>query len=100
MMRQVRSEIAIPFKENIIKPNTILFAADYDMGRSGIAYHDQDSAEYWVSTSKRTPWNSGGKYRNDGVDIEQCKDVITNGYDVGWIQTGEWLQYTINVPAG
>ena len=99
MIRQVTSSKAIPFKNNIIKPNTILFAADYDMGRSGIAYHDMDSAEYWVSTTKRTPWNSGGQYRNDGVDIERCKDVITNGYDVGWIQTGEWLQYTINVPS-
>ena len=99
MIRQVRSGITIPFKENTIKPNTILFAADYDIGRSGIAYHDKDSAEYWVSTNKRTPWNTGGQYRNDGVDIERCKDVITNGYDVGWIETGEWLQYTINVPA-
>jgi hypothetical protein len=99
MMRQVNSAISLPFKENIIKPNTILFATDYDMGRSGIAYHDQDSAEYWVSTSKRTPWNTGGQYRNDGVDIEQCKDVVTNGYNVGWIQTGEWLQYTIDASA-
>lgn len=97
MMRQVNSGIALPFKENIIKPNAILFAADYDIGRSGVAYHDVDSAEYWVSTNKRTPWNTGGQYRNDGVDIEKCKDVITNGYNVGWIQTGEWLQYTIDV---
>ena len=97
MIRQVRSEIAIPFKENTIKPHTILFATDYDIGRSGIAYHDRDSADYRVSTNKRTPWNTGGQYRNDGVDIEKCKDVITNGYNVGWIQSGEWLQYTINI---
>ena len=99
LTRQVNSNTAIPFKENIIKPNTILFATDYDFGRSGVAYHDQDSADYWVSTNKRTPWNSGGQYRNDGVDIEQCKDGITNGYSIGWIQTGEWLQYTINASA-
>ena len=97
MMRQVTSSAALPFKDNVIAPNAILFAADYDMGRGGVAYHDMDSAEYWVSTSKKTPWNSGGQYRNDGVDIERCKDVITNGYDVAWIQTGEWLQYTVNV---
>lgn len=95
MIRQVNSAETIPYKENIIHPNTILFASDYDIGKAGFAYHDADSAEYWVSTNKRTPWNSGGQYRNDGVDIEKCSDVTTNGYDVGWIETGEWLQYSI-----
>jgi aryl-phospho-beta-D-glucosidase BglC (GH1 family) len=100
MMRQVKSGEAVPFKQNIIKPGAILFAADYDIGRSGVAYHDKDSAEYWVSTSKRTPWNSGGQYRNDGVDIEACTDAVSNGYSVGWIETGEWLQYSVYLPAG
>ena len=95
MMRQVNTTATIPFKQNIIEPNTILFAANYDIGRAGIAYHDKDSAEYWVSTNKRTPWNSGSQYRNDGVDIEQCSDAVTNGYNVGWIETGEWMQYSI-----
>lgn len=98
MIRQVRSADAIPFKQNIIKTNKILFATDYDIGRSGVAYHDKDSAEYWVSTTKRTPWNSGGQYRNDGVDIELCRDEVSNGYNVGWIETGEWLQYSIYLP--
>ena len=95
MMRQAKSAEAMPFKNNIIQPNAILFAADYDMGRSGIAYHDKDSADYWVSTSVKTPWNTGGKYRNDGVDIDNCSDNISNGYYVGWIEPGEWLQYTV-----
>lgn len=98
MMRQVQSADAVPFKQNIIRPNTILFAADYDIGRSGVAYHDKDSAEYWVSTTVRTPWNTGGQYRNDGVDIEICRDAVSNGYNVGWIETGEWLQYSIYLP--
>ncbi len=99
MMRQVYTAETIPFKKNIINNNTVLFAADYDIGRSGVAYHDKDSAEYWVSTSKRTPWNIGGQYRNDGVDIEICKDApLSNGYNVGWIESGEWLQYSIYVP--
>ncbi len=97
MMRQVTVDQAIPFRQNIIEQNTILFAADYDIGRAGIAYHDKDSAEYWVSTNVRTPWNSGSEYRNDGVDIEQCSDDISNGYNVGWIETGEWMQYSIYV---
>ncbi len=98
MMRQVDSEEAIPYKQHIIKPNTVVFASDYDQGRSGVAYHDSDSAEYWVSTSKRTGWNNGHQYRNNGVDIEVCKDEISNGYCVGWIETGEWMQYSIYTP--
>jgi hypothetical protein len=97
MIRQVVSPDAIPFAQNIIIPNKILFATDYDLGRSGVAYHDKDSAEYWVSTNVRTPWNKGGQYRNDGVDIETCTDTISNGYHVGWIETGEWLQYSLYV---
>ncbi|HUS01806.1 MAG TPA: carbohydrate-binding protein, partial [Chitinophagaceae bacterium] len=31
-----------------------------------------------------------------GVDIESCSDTISNGYNVGWIENGEWLQYTVN----
>jgi endoglucanase len=98
MTRQVRSSAAMPFRESVIVPGKIVYAADYDMGRSGESYHDKDSAEYWVSTTKRTPWNIGGQYRNDGVDIEVCTDDISNGYNVGWIETGEWLQYSVYLP--
>ncbi|MEO8769228.1 MAG: cellulase family glycosylhydrolase [Ferruginibacter sp.] len=95
MVRQVKNETSIPFKENIIKPNAIIFASDYDIGRSGIAYHDVDSADYWVSVTTKTKWNEGGQYRNDGVDIETCLDTKTNGYNVGWIADGEWMQYSL-----
>lgn len=95
MIRQVNNETAIPFTQNIIRPNAIIFAADYDIGRSGIAYHDIDSANYWVSTTHSTQWNEGSGYRNDGVDIEHCTDTVSNGYNVGWINDGEWLQYTV-----
>ena len=97
MFRQVNSFETIPFKQHIIKPNTIVFAVDYDLGRNHFAYMDNDSADYHVSTGKRTAGNRGGQYRNDGVDIEACSDSLTNGFNVGWIEDGEWLQYTINV---
>jgi endoglucanase len=98
MTRQVHTTDPLPFGNAVIVPGKIVYATDYDMGRSGVSYHDKDSAEYWVSTTKRTPWNSGGQYRNDGVDIEKCTDAITNGYNVGWIETGEWLQYSVYFP--
>ncbi|MEO7047090.1 MAG: cellulase family glycosylhydrolase, partial [Ferruginibacter sp.] len=90
MMRQVKNDTALPFKKNMIAPKAIVFAVDYDMGRSGVAYHDKDSADYWVATTKKTPWNTGGKYRNDGVDIKSCTDAVSNGYNVSWIEPGEW----------
>ena len=55
---------------------------NYDQGGEGVAYHDADSG------------NNGGQYRNDGVDIESA---VGGGYDVGWINAGEWLEYTVNV---
>ncbi|REE00207.1 carbohydrate-binding protein [Marinoscillum furvescens] len=59
-------------------------AQDYDLGGEGVAYHDTDAS------------NNGGAYRTDGVDIETTGD--TNGaYNVGWMQPGEWLEYTVNV---
>ncbi|MDB5200459.1 MAG: glycosyl hydrolase family 5 [Chitinophagaceae bacterium] len=97
MFRQVHSFETIPFKQHVIKSNAIVFAVDYDLGRNRFAYLDNDSANYHVSTGKRTQGNRGGQYRNDGVDIEACTDSITNGFNVSWIEDGEWLQYTINV---
>lgn len=98
--RQVRSSKTEPFKTFTVTDRSILYAADYDLGRSGFAYHDVDSATYWVDDKKHNEWNSGKQYRNDGVDIEQCRDTTSNGFSVGWIQDGEWLQYTVYSPEG
>jgi hypothetical protein len=40
--------------------------------------------------------NLGGRYRTTDVDIESTSDS-GGGYDVGWVFTGEWLKYTVNV---
>jgi phosphatidylserine/phosphatidylglycerophosphate/cardiolipin synthase-like enzyme/predicted Rdx family selenoprotein len=62
-------------------PGTIQ-AENFDDGTSGVAYLDS------------TQGNSGGQYRATNVDIETSSE---GGYDVGWIATGEWLNYTVNV---
>jgi beta-glucanase (GH16 family) len=65
-------------------PGTIE-AENYDLGGQNKAYYDSDTQ------------NTGGLYRPyEGVDIEQCTDT-GGGYDVGWTQNNEWLNYTINV---
>lgn len=64
-------------------PGTIK-AENYDNGGPGVAYADT------------TPGNSGGAYRATDVDIEPSSN---GGYDVGWIDAGEWLTYSVNVAA-
>lgn len=57
-------------------------AEDFDLGGQGVAYHDA------------TATNSGGAYRpGEGVDIQATTDT-GGGHNVGWISSGEWLEYT------
>ncbi|MDF2457282.1 MAG: putative chitinase [Cytophagaceae bacterium] len=42
--------------------------------------------------------NQGNAYRTTTVDIEANTDGGA-GYNVGWVQAGEWLSYTVNVAA-
>jgi hypothetical protein len=83
----------IPFSNNSV-PGKI-FCSDYDMGYQSLSYNDTDYQN--IAGAGQASWNSGGACRNDGVDIEKCTDIITNGFNVGWINDGEWLTYTINI---
>ena len=96
MLRQTHTDETLPFKNHTI-PGKI-HAADYDLGTEGIAYHDVSVATYHVSNGSFTAWNTGWAYRNDGVDIQPTNDSENEiGYSVGWIDQGEWMDYTINV---
>jgi len=67
-------------------PGTIQ-AEDFDTGGEGNGYHDTEAA------------NLGGQYRPaEGVDLAACTDGA-GCYDVGWAKAGEWLLYTVSVPA-
>lgn len=64
---------------------TRIEAEDFDHGGPGKAYYDT------------TTGNSGNQYRpGEDVDIQATSDT-GGGYNVGWIGTGEWLEYTVNV---
>lgn len=96
MIRQVQSDEAIPYNTQPIPG--VVYATDFDMGKVGVAYFDTDLANYHVSSGNYTAWNKGWAYRNDGIDIEKCTDnVNTNGFNVGWNEPGEWMQYDIEV---
>ncbi|MHC5184889.1 MAG: glycoside hydrolase family 3 N-terminal domain-containing protein [Planctomycetota bacterium] len=65
---------------------TRIEAEDYDLGGEGVAYHDESGG------------NNGGQYRSEDVDIEACTDS-GGGYNVGWLQANEWMEYVVTVPA-
>lgn len=93
MIRQPQTTDTKPFKANTTA--STVYAVDYDFGRAGVAYSDKVDANYHLTTDNYTAWNTGYAYRNDGVDIENCSDAVTNGFHVGWVEDGEWMQYTI-----
>ncbi|MBK6946991.1 MAG: carbohydrate-binding protein [Haliscomenobacter sp.] len=96
MFRQVYSDETAPFKTQNIPG--VVYSTDFDMGILGSAYFDTDVANYQVSSGIYTSWNNGWSYRNDAVDIEATKDSVhTNGYSVGWLGAGEWMQYDVQV---
>jgi hypothetical protein len=62
-------------------------AENFDKSGSGPA-----NAAYFDTTAA----NEGGSYRtSEPVDIEYTASI--SSYDVGWIRTGEWLIYTVQV---
>ncbi|MGC3957366.1 MAG: carbohydrate-binding protein [Verrucomicrobiota bacterium] len=81
----------LPLRSNTVPG--IFYATDYDLGRQGEAYLD-------ITTTNT--YNSGSAYRNDSVDIQATGDTWpTNGYNVGWIDAGDWMKYTAStIPAG
>ena len=96
MFRQVKSNVAIPFKKHTA--SRVIYAVDYDMGGSNKAYFDTDTTEYYISTgTQRTGWNMGRTYRNDGVDIQKdAAPAEAESFYVSKIEDGEWLNYTVN----
>lgn len=98
LLRQPSEGTAIPFKQHDLPG--IVYATDFDLGQNGVAYLDDFYQNTHVSTGNYTAWNNGWAYRNDGVDIERSNDAPpTNGFNVGWISPGEWMQYTVDVSA-
>lgn len=90
LIRPAPQGMTLPFKNHSVPG--LIFAPDYDLGQAGAAYLDQTT---------NSPHNSGNAYRNDAVDIEICNDgAPTLGYDVGWLDAGDWMKYSVAIPAG
>ncbi len=63
---------------------------------AGIATSLKLQVEDYLRFSDTTSTNIPGKYRTDAVDIEETTDT-DGGFDVGYIDPEEWLEYTIIV---
>ena len=95
-LRQPQDNTSIPYAEHTIPG--LVYLSDYDLGTNGIAYYDQDVANYSLSTDQYEAWNRGWTYRNDGVDIQENSDTNnSNGLHLSFIEKDEWVNYTVNV---
>lgn len=95
-IRQPHTDETVPYTIHVL-PGRI-HMSDFDMGKNGYAYYDEDYANYSLSTGSFQAWNNGWVYRNDGVDIEQNDNLENgNGYNIGFVNKGEWVNYTIDV---
>ena len=65
-------------------------AEEYDFGGEGVAYHDTTSGNQGPST-----------FRDDDVDLEaRDRTAYPGAFTVGYIETGEWLEYSVNAAPG
>ncbi len=94
LFRSPHSDQSVPFKEHRIGAGGGRIAAvDFDMGRDGVAYHDDTPADHHLSEGGDwLIWNPAKTYRNDGVDLERDAQGRLRVSD---LRPGEWLKYTL-----
>jgi hypothetical protein len=77
-----------PYSGTPVSVPATIEAENFDRGGEGVAYHDNVRG------------NAGGQYRTgEDVDIIVSSDSAGGSYVVNNFETGEWMKYTINVPA-
>jgi len=72
-----------PFHGIASEINDTIEAEDFDKGLLNDAYYDSISG------------SGGGGYRVTRADITQC---IEGGYKLDLMKSGEWVEYTLNIP--
>jgi regulation of enolase protein 1 (concanavalin A-like superfamily) len=92
------TQAALPYKNGVTIPGKI-FAVDYDMGDSNVAYVDTVSEDTANQGPGGTAWNNGFFGRDDGVDTTSCTDPGTL-LKIGWNDAGEWQRHTVTCTPG
>src|SRR3954471_20867523 len=82
------------FNRNLIKSSLLMsLLAALSMSASAVVFQAED----YNAFNDTTAGNQGGAYRSDNVDIEASSE---GGFNVGWIETGEWLVYNnLTIPS-
>ena len=89
-------------RDNVsVKVNAVIYFRVIDADKSVIQVEDYNLGGQNVGYFDSTPGNTGGKFRTDDVDIQQCTDPATPAgqpcYNIGWTDAGEWLAYDVHV---
>ena len=83
---EVYAQPQTPFHGTAVALPARIEAEDFDTGGQGVGYHTTAAG------------NLGGAYRtNEDVGIEITTDT-GGGYDIGVLNSGDWLEYTVNAP--
>jgi hypothetical protein len=80
------SHLSEPYKSQAVPVPAMIEAEDYDQGGEGGGYHDTDDRNECHQAA----------YRFEGVDVQSTSD-LGGGYNIGYIEAGEWMNYSIQV---
>jgi endoglucanase len=96
LFQQPGNTNTIPYNNTATSLPGRITAAYYDEGLNGYAYNDSlfQNTQYGSTVGSSTTWNNGWAYRNDGVDLSYSP--AENGPTIGWAETNDWMQYTVN----
>jgi hypothetical protein len=82
---RIMFSVGVPFKGTPFAVNQKIEAEDFDLGGQGFSYRDTDFV------------NGPGAYRpGEAVDVEASQSA-SNGFNVGYVKAGEFLEYSLNV---
>lgn len=85
---QVTAHAASAYGSTPVTIPATIEAENFDRGGEGVGYHDITSG------------NQGGQYRTaESVDLFASDDPAGGGYVIKNFTNGEWLAYTVQVPA-
>ena len=83
----LRFEVRNPVVDTPLALPARILSWKFNKGGEGLGYHDHE------------PLNRGDANirMDEGVDIEKCP-ACSSGYDVAYIENGEWLAYAVSAP--
>ncbi|HSR39400.1 MAG TPA: glycosyl hydrolase, partial [Phnomibacter sp.] len=78
----------LPYQGNMVSiPSQVIEAGNYDYYEGGVGQN--------ISYFDATTWNDAGNFRSP--EYVDAGPTTGEGNTVGWIDDGEWLEYTVNI---